>query len=110
VPLGFLDAFGYTGTIASYGFVVVYLALCIVAPVDLKKSGEMLPRHVLVGALGAALMSFVIVGSVYPQPEFPYNILPYPFVAYMIAGAIWFAILKVKSPQTLISIQHDLEG
>jgi amino acid transporter len=110
VPLGFLDAFGYTGTIASYGFVVVYLALCIVAPVDLKKSGEMLPRHVLVGALGAALMSFVIVGSVYPQPEFPYNILPYPFLAYMIAGAIWFAILKVKSPQTLISIQHDLEG
>jgi amino acid transporter len=110
VPLGFLDAFGYAGTIASYGFVVVYLALCIVAPVDLKKSGEMLPRHVLVGALGAALMSFVIVGSVYPQPEFPYNILPYPFLAYMIGGAIWFAILKVKSPQTLISIQHDLEG
>jgi amino acid transporter len=110
VPLGFLDAFGYIGTIASYGFVVVYLALCIVAPVDLKKSGEMMPRHVLVGVLGAALMSFVIFGSVYPQPEFPYNILPYPFLAYMIVGAIWFAILKAKSPQTLISIQHDLEG
>jgi len=110
VPLGFLDAFGYAGTIASFGFVVVYLALCLVAPVDLKKSGEMLPRHVVVGVLGAALMSFVIIGSVYPQPEYPYNILPLPFLAYMIVGAIWFAILKVRSPQTLISIQHDLEG
>jgi amino acid transporter len=110
VPLGFLDAFGYAGTIASYGFVVVYLALCLVAPLDLKKSGEMLPRHVVMGVLGAALMSFVIIGSVYPQPEYPYNILPIPFVGYMFAGAIWFAALKIRSPDLLVSIQHDLEG
>ncbi len=110
VPLGFLDAFGYAGTVASYGFVVVYLALCLVAPLDLRKSGEMLPRHVIVGLSGAALMSFVIFGSVYPQPEYPYNILPIPFVGYLIVGAVWFAILKFKSPDTLVSIQHDLEG
>src|SRR5271165_5897534 len=98
VPLGFLDAFGYAGTVASYGFVVVYLALCLVAPLDLKKSGEMLARHVVVGLLGAALMSFVIFGSVYPQPEYPYNILPIPFLGYMIVGAVWFASLKIRSP------------
>ncbi len=110
VPLGFLDAFGYAGTIASYGFVVVYLALCLVAPLDLRKCGQMLPRHVLVGALGTALMSFVIFSCFYPQPEYPYNILPIPFLGYMVAGAIWFAILKLRSPDTLVSIQHDLEG
>lgn len=109
LPLGFLDAFGYAGTLASFGFVVVYLGLCIVAPLDLKKSGEMTARHVLVGILGAALMCFVIVGSVYPQPEYPFNILPYIFIGYMLVGAIWFAVLKVKSPETLVSIQHDLE-
>jgi hypothetical protein len=26
------------------------------------------------------------------------------------AGVIWFAVLKVRSPQTLTSIQHDMEG
>ena len=36
-------------------------------------------------------MMFVVFGSVYPVPAFPYNILPYAFFAYMIAGAIWFA-------------------
>jgi amino acid transporter len=110
LPLGFLDAFGYAGTFASFGFVVVYLALCIVAPMDLRKSGEMKTQHVLIGLLGAALMLFVIFGSVYPVPAYPYDILPYLFVVYMLVGGAWFAVLNVKSPQTLASIQHDMEG
>jgi amino acid transporter len=110
LPAGFLDAFGYAGTFASFGFVVVYFALCVVAPMDLKKSREMKPRHVLLGMAGAALMLFVVIGSVYPSPAYPYNVLPYVFFAYMLVGAIWFAALKLKSPQTLASIQHDMEG
>jgi amino acid transporter len=110
LPAGFLNAFGYAGTFASFGFVVVYLALCIVAPLDLKKSRQMKLRHVFIGVAGAALMLFVIFGSVYPIPAYPYNILPYAFFAYMVAGAIWFAMLKARSPETLASIQHDMEG
>ncbi len=110
LPAGFLNAFGYAGTFASFGFVVVYLMLCIVAPMDLHRTGEMKPRHVLIGILGTALMLFVIVGSVYPVPEYPYNYLPYLFFAYMAVGAVWFARLKSTSPQTLASIQHDMEG
>jgi amino acid transporter len=110
LPAGLLDAFGYAGTFASFGFVVVYLALCIVAPMDLKKSREMRPLHLTLGMVGAALMLFVVVGSVYPAPAYPYNTLPYLFFAYMALGAVWFAVLKVKSPQILESIQHDMEG
>jgi amino acid transporter len=110
LPAGLLNAFGWAGTFASFGFVVVYLMLCIVAPLDLRKSGAMQPRHVLLGVMGTALMLFVIVGSVYPVPEFPYNLLPYYFFAYLCAGAAWFTVLKVKSPRTLASIQHDMEG
>jgi threonine/homoserine/homoserine lactone efflux protein len=90
--------------------VIVYLMLCIVAPMDLRRSREMKWRHVVIGAAGTALMMFVIVGSVYPVPAYPYNVLPFLFFAYMLLGAIWFAWLKAKSPQTLASIQHDMEG
>jgi amino acid transporter len=110
MPVGMLDAFGCAGTFASFGFVVVYFALCIVAPMDLNKSREMKSRHVFVGMAGAALMLFVVFGSVYPVPAYPYNVLPYLFFVYMAIGAIWFAILRAKSPQTLASIQHDMEG
>lgn len=109
-PLGFLDAFGYAGTFASFGFVVVYLGICLVAPIDLRKRGEMKGHHVLIGAAGSALMLFVIFGSVYPIPAYPYNILPYLFFAYMLVGGVWFTALKLRSPTTLQSIEHDMEG
>jgi amino acid transporter len=110
MPLGLLDAFGCAGTFASFGFVLVYLALCIVAPMDLRRGGAMTRGHVVVGALGVALMLFVIVGSVYPVPAAPYNLLPYVFLAYMTIGAIWFAHLKARAPDVLTGIQHDMEG
>ncbi len=110
LPAGYLDAFGYGGTFASFGFVVVYLAMCIVAPLDLKRSGTLKAHHVFIGVLGTALMVFVMLGSVYPVPEYPYNLLPYLFFVYMAVGAGWFLTLKRKSPQTLEAIQHDMEG
>jgi Na+/alanine symporter len=88
----------------------VYLALCVVAPMDLHRSGEMKLRHVVIGGVGAALMLFVIFGSVYPVPAYPYNILPFLFFGYVAVGAVWFAVLKARSPATLESIQHDMEG
>jgi amino acid transporter len=109
LPAGLLTAFGCAGTFASFGFVIVYFALCIVAPIDLRKSGEMKLRHAVLGVVGAALMLFVVMGSVYPVPEYPYDILPYVFFGYMAIGAAWFALLKAKSPQILASIQHDME-
>ena len=36
--------------------------------------------------------------------------LPFLFFGYMVLGAAWFAVLRAKSPQTLASIQHDMEG
>src|SRR3569833_1803909 len=109
-PLGLLDAYGCSGTFASFGFVVVYLAICIVAPMDLRRGGEMKLRHVLIGAVGTGLMLFVIFGSVYPVPAYPYNMLPFVFFGYMLLGAVWFAVLKARSPQTLAAIEHDMEG
>ena len=32
------------------------------------------------------------------------------FFGYMLLGAVWFAVLKRKSPQTLAAIEHDMEG
>jgi amino acid transporter len=110
IPAGFLNAFGWTGTIASFGFVIVYLGMCVAAAIDLKRTGELKAYNVILAILGVALMLFVIYGSVYPVPAYPFNILPYLFLGYMIIGAIWFAVLKAKSPQILATITQDMEG
>ena len=71
MPQGFLNGFGLTGTIATYGFVVVYLGVCIVAPIDMYKGGMMKAQHVIAGVIGALLMGFVIYSSVFPLPGIP---------------------------------------
>jgi amino acid transporter len=109
LPLGLLDAFGTTATFGTFGFLVVYLLIAIVSPVDLNTAGLMRRRHVVIGGIGAVLMGFVIFGSVYPVPPYPYSALPYLFAAYMASGAAWFLYLKLRAPATLLTMEHDME-
>jgi amino acid transporter len=104
-----VDAFGYTGTFATFGFVIVYLLISAVAPLDLARAGIMRPHHLAVGIVAVLLMAFVFVGSVYPVPEYPYNLLPYLFAAYLAAGALWFWIATRGRAQTTDAMLRDLE-
>ncbi|MDE8350229.1 MAG: APC family permease [Acidocella sp.] len=104
------DTFGWYGTLASFGFIIVYLLVSVSAPVFLKKTGELKLGDVVIGGLGAVLMFLSLVGSVYPAPAAPYNYFPYAFGAYMLIGAAWFFIIKAKNPQVLTGIAHDMES
>ncbi|MBV8924745.1 MAG: APC family permease [Bradyrhizobium sp.] len=110
LPFGALNAFGYAGTIATFGFLVVYLLVCVVAPLDAARFGELKIKNVLASAAGVLLMLFVDFGSLYPVPDYPMNLLPYIFLLYMAVGAAWFYYLKRTSPGELANIEHDLEG
>jgi amino acid transporter len=110
LPQGFLNAFGLTGTIATYGFVVVYFGVSLASAVDLYKAGLLKPLNVLCSAVGALMMGFVIYSSVYPYPAAPFSYLPPIFLAYMVIGLVWFLVLKAKSPAVLASITNDMEG
>jgi amino acid transporter len=107
-----VNTFGWYGTIASYGFIIVYFLISISAPVFLKKTSELKPLNILVGGLGAVLMFLSLVGSVYPVPSpvTVYNYLPYGFAAYMLIGFGWYSFLKARSPQVVTGIEHDLES
>jgi amino acid transporter len=104
-----VDAFGTTATFGIFGFLVVYLLISIVAPLDLHRAGIMRKHHALIGIIGVVLMAFVIFGSLYPVPAYPYNLLPYLFVAWLLSGAVWYGVLAARSPDALLAIQHDLE-
>ena len=110
LPEGFLNGFGLAGTIATYGFVVVYFGICLAAPVDLYRGGVLKPQHVVYTVIGAGMMAFVIYASLFPYPAAPFNMLPPVFAVYLAIGLVWFLVLKAKSPQVLASIAMDMEG
>lgn len=109
MSLAAIDAFGYLATFSAFGFIVVYLLISIVAPIDLYRAGVMRVHHVAVGAIGVLLMGFVMFGSLFPVPNYPYNLLPYLFAGYLVAGALCYGILASRAPHALLAMQHDLE-
>ncbi|HVY35065.1 MAG TPA: APC family permease [Caulobacteraceae bacterium] len=106
----FTDLLGWYGTIASFGFIIVYFMCSVASPALLKKTGEATPMVWVMGVIGCILMALALVGSVYPVPAAPYLYFPYGFVAYMLLGVVWFLIVKRREPQILLSIEQDLEG
>jgi amino acid transporter len=103
------DLVGYFGTVATFGFIVVYFLVSLSAPAYLKKIGKVKSGDYVLGGLGAIFMILAVIGSVYPVPAYPYNVFPYLFALYLLAGVAWFYVVKARAPSTLLSIEHDLE-
>lgn len=95
-----LSATTYIDTVGVFGYMVSYAAVCIGAPFFLKKRG--LPRvalSVVLGLLGVASLAYVFYANVFPVPAFPFNTLPYYFLAAMLGGIVGYAVLRARHPE-----------
>lgn len=107
---GTMNTFDWCSTFATFGFITTYLLISIAAPVYLRKIGQASSYHIIIGALGAVSMVGAFIGSVYPVPPYPLNLLPYIFLLFMAAGGAWLLRLKTRAPQVLKLIERDLES
>ncbi|MGA9392964.1 MAG: APC family permease [Candidatus Sulfotelmatobacter sp.] len=87
-----LDVYGWLGSLATYGFIVAYALVCVALPRYLRQHGVFRPGAQLVPWLAGAAMLLALVGNFYPVPEGPYGRLPYIYLAYLMAGLLWFAV------------------
>ncbi|MHB8247477.1 MAG: APC family permease [Acidithiobacillus sp.] len=107
---GPLNTFGITGTFATFGFIFAYLLISLAAPIYLYKNNALKARNIVFGFLGGIFMVGAFFGSIYPVPSYPYNVLPYLFLAYLGIGVAWLYMLKIRAPQVLIKMGQDLES
>jgi len=107
--VGEIELLGYLGLTASFGYIVIYIACSIAAPVYLSLIKKLSKRALMLGVIGATVMSLALIGSVYPIPLYPYDCFIYLFLAYMVIGAGWFVALKRRTPQVLQDLEKDLE-
>jgi amino acid transporter len=110
IPLGSDLAFDYAGTFATYGFILIYLLVCIAAPIDARRAGLLCRRHIVVGVGGTALMTFVLLGSIFPVRPYPYDLLPPGFVLLIAVGGTWFSAISRRRPSVMSGLDRDLEG
>ncbi len=85
------DIYAWMGSLATYGFITVYGQVTFALPFYLKLKQALTAPLLLLSIAATAAMVLVLVGTLYPVPAAPYNWLPYLYLAYLIAGLVWFA-------------------
>lgn len=104
-----LDAFGYLGSIATFGFLLSYILVSVAAPLFLRQQGELKAGHVVTAVASVALLIVPVVGVLYPVPAYPQNLLPYVFVGLLALGVAYFLYIQRRAPGVLKQIEQDLE-
>jgi amino acid transporter len=97
-----LDVYGWLGSLATYGFIVAYALVCLALPRYLRDHSVYRPGAQIVPWLAGTAMLLALVGNLYPMPEGPYGKLPYVYLAYLMAGLLWFAI-RARSKETAVA-------
>jgi amino acid transporter len=83
------DIYDWMGSLATYGFIVVYALVAIALPLHLRQLRTVTPGVVLLAGLAVAAMIVVLAGTLYPVPDAPKNWLPYLFLLYLAAAIAW---------------------
>jgi amino acid transporter len=103
-----VNATGWVGTVATFGFMLGYALVGIGAPVFLHRAGAPATLAWVLGLLSAAIMAFVfwanwlpqyIPGNLFPALSGAYVWLPYIFLGWTAIGAGYYAIWRARNPQ-----------
>ncbi len=120
VPLAFtvagfnlVNVDGWVGTLATFGFMLAYALVSLAAPVFLGRRNEPNGLAWVLGATATVAMAIVfyanwlpklIPNSIFSALAYPYDILPYVFMAWLLVGFGWFAVAKRRKPDLLVRI------
>jgi amino acid transporter len=108
--LGVLDIFNDFSTIATFGFLIVYILVSVAAPVYLKSLGALKATNIVISIISILLMLMPLIAAVYPVPTPPADKFPIYFGVYLLVGIAWFAWLRFKSSHVMETMRSDLES
>jgi amino acid transporter len=78
--------YGYMGSLSVYGFITVYFLVAAALPIYLRRRAQLTPAALTLAIAAALAMLLAMAGTLYPIPAPPYNVLPYIYLAYLLAG------------------------
>ena len=103
------DIISTMGTIATFGFLLVYILVSIAAPVYVRSLRALRVAHILVAIASILFLLIPAVAAFYPIPAAPADKFPLYFGAYILVGIVWCIWLNSKSPEVVARIRQDLK-
>ena len=114
-----VEVLGWVGTLSTFGFMVAYGLVALAAPVYLRRQGHVTASVVVVGAAALVATAAVFYASWLPQTipgglfaplEWPFNLLPYLFFAWMAIGLVWYQVVRVRAPEVAAQVGSRFEA
>ena len=75
-----------------------YFLVAAALPFHLRRRAQLTPAAIALAIAAALAMLLAMAGTLYPIPAAPYNVLPYTYLAYLLAGLAW-AHLSPRRPR-----------
>jgi amino acid transporter len=98
----FFDVYG--GYVTNWGFLGSYLLTVLATPLWLRRIRALRPVHMLVSGAALIALGYVIISNFIPSPEWPYNVLPFVYLAVLAVGLARYLYLKVRRPEIAMRI------
>jgi amino acid transporter len=108
--MNLFDIYGLIGTLATFGFVTVYILVSAAAPIYLRSKGLLTPQALGISVLAILAMSAALLGNLYPVPDPPYSYLPYLYAALLLIGFTWSTIWSARAPSFVPQLPGDLNA
>jgi amino acid transporter len=108
--MNLFDIYGLIGTVATFGFVTVYILVSAAAPIYLRSLGRLTPQALVISVLAILAMSAALLGNLYPVPDPPYSYLPYFYAVLLLLGFGWSTIWSARTPSFAPNIPGDLSA
>jgi amino acid transporter len=102
---GATGAYGFTGAIGTVAIVIVYM----LSNIALIRYYFTLPErnlllHIVVPILGVAALAYPLWAVAQPGQAYPYNLVPYLVIAWLIIGLATYLYFRARAPEKLVAV------
>ncbi len=102
---GATGEYGFTGAIGTVAIVIVYM-MCNIALIryffNLPERNWLL--HIVVPVLGVAALAYPLWAVAQPGQAYPYNLVPYIVIAWIVLGIITYVYFRTRAPEKLTAL------
>ncbi|NEN05330.1 APC family permease [Diaminobutyricibacter tongyongensis] len=102
---GATGAYGFTGAIGTVAIVIVYI-LSNIALIRYfwRRADRKVFTHVIVPILGVIALAYPLYSVSTPGQAWPYNLVPFVVLIWVVAGVILFLRYRAKSPEKIAAL------
>jgi amino acid transporter len=106
---GLTDVYGWTGSLGTVAIILVYMLANIgLIRFFWRDPERSIWRHVVAPILGIAALGYPLYSVAKPGQPYPYNLVPYFVLVWVIAGAVAYYYLRTRSPEKLAAVGRVL--